>query len=169
MGVEEVSTQLCSSLYVQLSPLPYAILKALVSFMSLDSQLVSSTQRVSQKASGFTLIGIHPRDRQDRKLAQYWAHLIYFLPLGSGSLFNCSSCPWKPSFCIICIMLCVLCLVTQSCLTLWDPPGSSLLEWVALSSFRGSSKPRDQAQLCHSAGGFFTIWATRETQFVLYF
>lgn len=84
---------LCSSLYVQLSPLPYAILKALVSFMSLDSQLVSSTQRVSQKASGFTLIGIHPRDRQDRKLAQYWAHLIYFLPLGSGSLFNCSSCP----------------------------------------------------------------------------
>ena len=39
MGTEEVSTQLCNSLYVQLSPLPYAILKALVSFMSLDSQL----------------------------------------------------------------------------------------------------------------------------------
>ena len=29
---------------------------------------------------------------------------------------------------------------------------------------RASSWPRDQAQISHIAGGFFTVWATRETQ-----
>ena len=51
-------------------------------------------------------------------------------------------------------------LVTQSCLTLWDPmdyspPGSSvhgifqarILEWVAVSFSRGSSPPRDQIHI----------------------
>ena len=55
------------------------------------------------------------------------------------------------------IPLCaVLCLAAQSCLTLYDPtdcspPGSSvhgmlqarMLEWVAMPSSRGSSRPRD--------------------------
>ena len=49
------------------------------------------------------------------------------------------------------------------------PPGSSLhgilqtrtLEWVAISSSRGSSQPRDGAQVSRIAGGCFTIWATR--------
>ena len=57
----------------------------------------------------------------------------------------------------------------QSCLTLWDtmdssPPGSSLhgslqariLEWIAVASSRGSSRPRDQTGLSCIAGGFFT-------------
>ena len=39
-----------------------------------------------------------------------------------------------------------------------------ILEWVAMSSFRGSSWPRDRTQVSHIAGGFFTIWATREPQ-----
>ena len=51
-----------------------------------------------------------------------------------------------------------------------SPPGSSvhgilqawMLEWVAMPSSRGSSQPRDQTQVSHIAGGFFTIWATRE-------
>ena len=64
----------------------------------------------------------------------------------------------------------VLCLVTQSCLALCNsmdcsPPGSSvhgilqarILEWVAMSSSRGSSQPRDHTQVYHIAGGFFTI------------
>ena len=68
----------------------------------------------------------------------------------------------------------LLCLVAQSCLTLADlmdcsPPGSSvhgilqarILEWVAMPSSRGSSQPRDQTQVSHIAGGFFTVWATR--------
>ena len=65
----------------------------------------------------------------------------------------------------------------QSCPTLWDPtdcspPGSSvhgilqatILEWVAMSSSRGSYQPRDRTQVSHILGGFFTIWATREAQ-----
>ena len=71
----------------------------------------------------------------------------------------------------------VLCLVTQSYLILWDPmacspPGSSvhgisqarILEWVAMPSSRGSSQPRDRTQVSCIAGGFFTIWATREAK-----
>ena len=65
--------------------------------------------------------------------------------------------------------------VAQLCLTLCDPvdcspPGPSvhgilqarILEWVALSSSRGSSWPRNPTQVSHIAGRFFIIWATRE-------
>ena len=31
---------------------------------------------------------------------------------------------------------------------------------------RGSSQPRDQTQVSHIAGGFFTSWTTRETCFL---
>ena len=65
----------------------------------------------------------------------------------------------------------VLCVVAQSCLTLCNtedcsPPGSSvhgilqagILVWVAIISFsRGSSQPRDRAQVSRIAGGFFTV------------
>ena len=37
-----------------------------------------------------------------------------------------------------------------------------ILEWVAFPFSRGSSQPRDQAQVSRIAGGFFTSWATRE-------
>ena len=70
--------------------------------------------------------------------------------------------------------MCVL--TAQSCLTLcnpmnYSPPGSSvhgilqarILEWVAIPFSRGSSWSRDWPQVSHIAGGFFTIWATRET------
>ena len=66
-----------------------------------------------------------------------------------------------------------LCLVAQSCPTLCNPidcspPGSSvhgdspgkILEWVKMPVSRGSSQSRDQTQISHIAGGFFTIWAT---------
>ena len=61
-------------------------------------------------------------------------------------------------------------LVTQSCLTLCDPmdcspSGSSvhgilqagILEGVAISFSRGSSRPRDQTQISCIAGRFITI------------
>ena len=32
-----------------------------------------------------------------------------------------------------------------------------ILEWAAMSSFRGSSPPRDQTHISRTAGGFFTI------------
>ena len=59
--------------------------------------------------------------------------------------------------------------VAQSCTTLCDPidcslPGSSIhgisqariLEWVASSFSRGSSRPRDGTQVGHIAGSGFT-------------
>ena len=39
-----------------------------------------------------------------------------------------------------------------------------ILEWVAFPFSRGSSQPRDQAQVSCTAGGFFTSWATRKAQ-----
>ena len=39
-----------------------------------------------------------------------------------------------------------------------------ILEWVAIPFYRGSSQPRDQTQVSHIAGEFFTSWATREAQ-----
>ena len=38
----------------------------------------------------------------------------------------------------------------------------SVLGWVAMPSSKGSSQPRDQTQVSHTAGGFFTSCATRE-------
>ena len=74
------------------------------------------------------------------------------------------------------IYICML--VIQSCLTLCDPmdcspPSSSvhgilqarILEWVAISFSRGSLQPRDRTQVSHIAGGFFTVWATKEAAF----
>ena len=39
-----------------------------------------------------------------------------------------------------------------------------ILEWVGFPFSRGSSQPRDQTQVSHIAGRFFTSWATREVQ-----
>ena len=61
-------------------------------------------------------------------------------------------------------------LVTQLCPTLCNPmdcnpPGSSvhgifqarILEWIATLFSRGFSQPRDQTQVSHIAGKFFTV------------
>ena len=61
-------------------------------------------------------------------------------------------------------------LVTQSCLSLCDPPGSSvhgipqarILGWVAHPFSRGSSQPRCWTLVSCIAGRFFTIRAPRE-------
>ena len=37
-----------------------------------------------------------------------------------------------------------------------------ILEWVAILFSRGSSQPRDQTCISCIAGGFLTVWATRE-------
>ena len=54
--------------------------------------------------------------------------------------------------------------VAQSCMTLCDPMDytvhgilqARILEWVAGPSSRESSQPRDQTQVSHITGGFFT-------------
>ena len=75
---------------------------------------------------------------------------------------------------IMWLLYCMYVLVAQLCPTLWDPmacspPGSSvhgilqarILECVAISFSREPSQSRDQTQVFHMAGIFFTIWATR--------
>ena len=54
--------------------------------------------------------------------------------------------------------------VTESCPTLCDPTDyavhgilqARILEWVAVPFSRGSSQSRDQTQVSHFAGRFFT-------------
>ena len=62
--------------------------------------------------------------------------------------------------------------VTQLCPTLGDPMDytvhgilqARILQWVAFPFSRESSQPRDQTQVSHIAGGFFTSRATKEVQ-----
>ena len=44
----------------------------------------------------------------------------------------------------------------QAPLSMWILQ-ARILEWVAMSSSKGSSQPRDRTQISHTAGGFFTI------------
>ena len=66
------------------------------------------------------------------------------------------------------------------CLTLCDPMDGNpqdilsmgilqarILEWVAMSSSRGSSQPRNRTQVSCIAGGFFPIWETRDALNIL--
>ena len=75
----------------------------------------------------------------------------------------------------------VACVLLPSCVRLCDPmdcspPGFSIhgvslariLEWVAISSSRGSSRPRDQTHVSCIAGEFFTHRATWETLVLLF-
>ena len=71
--------------------------------------------------------------------------------------------------------------VAQSCLTLrpmdCSLPGSSIhgifqariLEWVAISFSRRSSRPRDWTQVSRIVGRRFTVWATREAHHTYYY
>ena len=43
-----------------------------------------------------------------------------------------------------------------------------VLEWVAMSFSRGSSQPRDRTQVSCIAGGFFTVWASREALIIIW-
>ena len=67
--------------------------------------------------------------------------------------------------------------VTKSCPTLATPwtlacqaplsmvfSRARILEWVAISFSRGSSRPRNQTRVSCPAGRFFTNWAMREDQ-----
>ena len=103
---------------------------------------------------------------------------IYNSPKGKNNLYahqlmNGSAQEASPhSVCV-----CVLCVCAQSCLTLCDPMdcrpwGSStdeifqarILECVAISYFRGSSRRKDQTWVLHWTGGFFTTVSPRYLQ-----
>ena len=90
--------------------------------------------------------------------------------LSTRVLCTYSTSTWVPYNKDVCV--CMLCSVY---LTLCDPMTvvhqaplsmgilqARILEWVAMLSSRGSSRPRDWTQVSHIAGRFFTIWATRD-------
>ena len=72
--------------------------------------------------------------------------------------------------------------VAQACPTHCDPmdrspPGSLvhgifrawILEWVAISFSRGSSRLRDRTQVSCIVGRHFTVWTTRDTVYSCFF
>ena len=80
---------------------------------------------------------------------------------------------YKVCKCIFAVNWKVKVKVPQPCWTLCDPTDytvhgilqARILECVAFPFSRGSSQPRDQSQVSHIAGGFFTSWTTREVLF----
>ena len=73
-----------------------------------------------------------------------------------------------------------VCLVAQSCPTLCDPldyslPGFSvhgifqarILKWIAISSSRGSSWPRDRICVSCIASRLLTHWAIMDTEYII--
>ena len=95
------------------------------------------------------------KSRTQLRDLHFTCFLNYYLPSKKSTL-----CCLRPVSCsvrsTVSMPFAVLCLVAQSCLTLWDPmdcspPGSSvhgilqarILEWVAMLSSRGSSSSRD--------------------------
>ena len=105
-------------------------------------------------------------------------HLLSYISLNFNVDRNYLGILVKCRFWLIWSSECVL--VAQSCPTLCDPmdcspPGSfvhgilqaRIVAWVTIPFSRGSSRPTDQTHIsCVSciAGGFFTVWATREAQ-----
>ena len=91
-------------------------------------------------------------------------------PLSSGSCLLPTTFPPFPESGLRCSLhICTCVELLQSCLILCNPtdcgwPGSSvhgilqerILEWVAMLSSRGSSRPRDRTCFSCLAGGFFT-------------
>ena len=90
-----------------------------------------------------------------------------------GTLKATANCPQNLLECVLLAMKVSewVSEVAQSCLTLCDPmdcslPGSSvhgilqarILEWVAISFSRGSSRPRDQTQVSRTGGRRFNVW-----------
>ena len=45
---------------------------------------------------------------------------------------------------------------------------SRILEWIAISFSRRSSRPRNQTHVSHIAGRLFTIWAIRKSHICMY-
>ena len=121
------------------------------------------------------LIWIHVKKQRAQVKVIIWTKILYgcifqsFLPVLKKQLskqyhiiYSCesSSCSvmsdsWQPHHCSL--------------------PGSSIHgilqaripEWLAIPFSRGSSWPRDWTQVSCTAGRFFTIWATKEAQFLL--
>ena len=79
---------------------------------------------------------------------------------------------WKGLLTFMCVYVCVCVCVNHSVVSDFLQPyglsmGFSKKEYSFFS--RGSSRPRDRTQIPCTAGGFFTIWATREASYMCAF
>ena len=97
---------------------------------------------------------------------------VIFATTASGSRTEWTERSFLPSPCVMPsippLKCCCCSLVTKPCPTLcdpmdWSPPGSSvhgisqarILKWVAISSSRGSSRPRDRTCVSCTSSRFF--------------
>ena len=126
--------------------------------------LVSSQKHIPRTFSSTILASFPPPPSHSWIFSsRYFLHLFSSLVIYLFLKFLCYFGYWK-------WLLKVK--VTQSCLTLCDPMDytvrrilqARILEWVAVPFPGGSSQPRDQTQISHIAGLFFTSWATSEAQ-----
>ena len=128
------------------------------------------------QSMGSPRVGHDLATEQQHAYYPYWAVRILLLVYRQLSM---EDSPWAESVYTTCFhnwelfwYESVKVLVAQLCSTLCDPmdcspPGSSvhgisqarILEWVAISFSRGSSKPRDWTQVFHIVGRRFTVWA----------
>ena len=106
-----------------------------------------------------------------------WHQHIWWTGQGRGEKLRTSQL-WKENDFISWHLLVCACSVAQSCLILCDPmdyslPGSSVrgilqartLEWVAMTSSRGSSQPGDQTCISCIDRQILYHWATWEAPF----
>ena len=96
-------------------------------------------------------------------VTRHWGMLMLLQVTVCLSILICEIIPILASYCA------VLCLVVQSCPTLHDQTvacqasqsmgilQARTLEWVAMLSSRGSSRPRDQTQVSRIASGYFFL------------
>ena len=143
----------------------------------------------SNWVSPYEGLGHGKRDFQE----QLGLHVLFLrgiwpfcLPVTDGQASVRGASTWAPRFLTICLQVSEMLSqplsewvseVTQLCPTLCDHmdcslPGSSLhgilqarvLEWVAISFSRGSSRPRDWTWVFCIPGRCFNLWAIREAQ-----
>ena len=113
------------------------------------------------------------------KMSPFLRGLMIGPRLQKKTMLQCIPLPWRLVLGDSCVRVrvCVCVFVTQLCPTLCKPMGQSLpgssvygilqariLEWMAIPFSRTSSQARDWTQFSHTAGRFFTVWATREVQ-----
>ena len=89
--------------------------------------------------------------------------------LGTAVLSHQACCTWlqQPHVCVcVCVCVCVSHSIVSDSSTPWTVAQGILqariLKRVVISSSKGSSQPRDWTEVSCMAGGFFTVWATRE-------
>ena len=130
-------------------------------------------------------LGISPPQRWRKVFAAQWNKLKCLQATGSEKDENepVCVCVWTLNKIYTLVINTVLCYAlllghVQLSVTPWTAAGQAplsmgilqarILEWVAMSSSRGSYWPRNWTRVSCIAGGFFTSSATREALTILY-